>query len=232
MPNRPNRSADPAAREMLIRAEELGAKTVWDRHDDMKPLCGFGELGLCCDVCYMGPCRIDPFGERAQVGACGADAHLIVARNLARAVACGAAAHSDHGREVVEVFRAAAEDGASSGYALSNPEKLMALAAEWGVESANRPERQVAADLAARMASQFGLQDGPLIPLGRAPEEQRRRWQKLGIAPRGIDREIVELLLGYGANPRQKTAEGKTAAEMAAERGHAELAAQLARLAG
>ena len=194
MTNPQNRSADPAAREMLVLAEELGAKTVWDRHDDLKPLCGFGELGLCCDVCYMGPCRIDPFGERAQVGACGADAHLIVARNLARAVACGAAAHSDHGREVVEVFRSAAEAGASSGYAISNPEKLLALAAEWGVESTNRSERQVAADLAARMASQFGLQDGPLIPLARAPEEQRRRWEKLGIAPRGIDREIVELL--------------------------------------
>jgi len=92
-----NRSVDPAAQEMLVHAHAIGAKTVWDRRDEMQPLCGFGDLGLCCDVCYMGPCRIDPFGERSQVGACGADAHLIVARNLARAVACGAAAHSDHG---------------------------------------------------------------------------------------------------------------------------------------
>ena len=82
-----NRSVDPAAQEMLVHAHDIGAKTVWDRHEDMQPLCGFGDLGLCCDVCYMGPCRIDPFGERSQVGACGADAHLIVARNLARAVA-------------------------------------------------------------------------------------------------------------------------------------------------
>ena len=186
MPNPQSRSADPAAREMLIRAAELGAKTVWDRHDDLKPLCGFGELGLCCDVCYMGPCRIDPFGERAQVGACGADAHLIVARNMARAVACGAAAHSDHGREVVEVFRGAAEAGSTSGYAVSNPERLAALEAEWGVATAT--------GLADRMAAQFGLQNGPLIPLERAPEEQRRRWEKMGISPRGIDREIVELL--------------------------------------
>ena len=172
-----HRSADPAAQEMLARARDLGAKTVWDRHDDLEPRCGFGELGLCCDVCYMGPCRIDPFGERAQVGACGADAHLIVARNLARAVACGAAAHSDHGREVVEVLR--------SGAAVANPEKLNALAAEWGV---------AAGDLGARMESQFGAQQGPLIPLLRAPQEQRRRWEKMGITPRGIDREIVELL--------------------------------------
>ena len=172
-----HRSADPAAQEMLARARDLGAKTVWDRHDDLEPRCGFGELGLCCDVCYMGPCRIDPFGERAQVGACGADAHLIVARNLARAVACGAAAHSDHAREVVEVLR--------SGAAVANPEKLNALAAEWGV---------AAGDLGARMESQFGAQQGPLIPLLRAPQEQRRRWEKMGITPRGIDREIVELL--------------------------------------
>jgi carbon-monoxide dehydrogenase catalytic subunit len=186
MPNPQNRSADPAAREMLIRAAELGAKTVWDRHEDLKPLCGFGELGLCCDVCYMGPCRIDPFGERAQVGACGADAHLIVARNLARAVASGAAAHSDHGREVVEVFRGAAEAGSTSGYAVSNPERLAALEAEWGVATASA--------LADRMAAQFGLQNGPLIPLQRAPQEQRRRWEKMGISPHGIDRDIVELL--------------------------------------
>jgi carbon-monoxide dehydrogenase catalytic subunit len=172
-----HRSADPAAQEMLVRARDLGAKTVWDRHDDLQPFCGFGELGLCCDICYMGPCRIDPFGERAQVGACGADAHLIVARNLARAVASGAAAHSDHGREVVEALR--------TGYPVSNPDKLNALAAEWGVAPG---------DLAARLAAQFGAQEGPLIPLLRAPEEQRRRWDKLGITPRGIDREIVELL--------------------------------------
>ena len=186
MPNPQSRSADPAAREMLVRAAELGAKTIWDRHEDLKPLCGFGELGLCCDVCYMGPCRIDPFGERAQVGACGADAHLIVARNLARSVACGAAAHSDHGREVVEVFRGAAEGGSTSAYGISNRERLAALQAEWGVETA--------IGLADRMAAQFGLQNGPLIPLERAPQEQRRRWEKMGITPRGIDRDIVELL--------------------------------------
>src|ERR1035437_2440861 len=205
-----HRSADPAAQEMLERARDLGAKTVWDRHDALQPLCGFGELGLCCDICYMGPCRIDPFGERAQVGACGAPAPPPPGPHPGRggggrrparrgprrrrAVACGAAAHSDHGREVVEVFRGAAEGGSASGYAISNPEKLLALAAEWGVSSANRAERQVAADLAARMAAQFGLQDGPLVPLLRAPAEQRRRWEKMGIVPRGIDREIVELL--------------------------------------
>ncbi len=192
--NSHNRSVDPAAQEALAHAQELGAKTIWDRHDAMKPVCGFGELGLCCEICYMGPCRIDPFGERAQVGACGADAHLIVARNLARAVAAGAAAHSDHGREVVEVLRIVGESGAASGYAVTNFEKLKTLAEEWGVTVGDRTERQIVADLAALMKSQFGAQEGPLVPLLRAPEGQRARWDKAGIAPRGIDREIVELL--------------------------------------
>lgn len=189
-----NRSADPAAQEMLAHARDLGATTVWDRYDSQQPHCGFGELGLCCDICYMGPCRIDPFGERAQLGACGADAHLIVARNMARAVAAGTAAHSDHGREVVDVLRGVAEKDSASGYSISNPEKLRALAAEWGVAAGDGSDRHLAAGLAERMASQFGLQEGPLVPVLRAPEAQRARWEKMGITPRGIDREVVELL--------------------------------------
>ena len=91
-------SRDPAINQMVqhARAEEIA--TVWDRYKSQQPQCKFGAEGICCRLCHMGPCRIDPFGERAQVGACGADAHLIVARNFARAVAAGAAAHSDHGR--------------------------------------------------------------------------------------------------------------------------------------
>ena len=34
-----NRSVDPAAQEMLVYAHDIGAQTVWDRHDDMQPLC-------------------------------------------------------------------------------------------------------------------------------------------------------------------------------------------------
>ncbi len=188
------RSVDPAAREVLASARELGVATAWDRHERLTPLCGFGDLGLCCRICYMGPCRIDPFGDGPQLGACGADAHLIVARNLARAVAAGTAAHSDHGREVVAVLRHAAETGFSSGYGLASEERLRSLAAEWHVVDGGRPPRELALDLARAMSAQFGAQEGPLVPAQRAPAGQRERWGRLGIAPRGIDREVVELL--------------------------------------
>jgi anaerobic carbon-monoxide dehydrogenase catalytic subunit len=186
------RSIDPAAREVLERARTRGVALAWDRHDRLKPLCGFGDLGLCCSVCTMGPCRIDPFGEGPQEGACGADAHLIVARNLARAVAAGAAAHSDHGREVVEALRLAAEPGA--GLPIANEDRLRAVAREWGVAVDGQAAAAVARELADRMSAQFGAQHGPLVPAQRAPKGQRERWERLGVAPRGIDREVVELL--------------------------------------
>ena len=188
-----NRSVDPAAQQVLLYARDLGAVTAWDRHDAMQPLCGFGELGVCCHGCYMGPCRIDPFGEGAEVGICGASADLIVARNLARAVASGVAAHSDHGREVVGVLREASTGG-SSGYNVVNPTRLMALAAEWGIAASGRSVDDIAGDLARAMTAEFGRQEGRLTPALRAPEGQRTRWDALGIMPRGIDREIVDLL--------------------------------------
>ena len=171
-----DRSVDPAAQQVLLHTRGSGPATTWDRYDAMQPQCGFGELGLCCDVCFMGPCRIDPFGEGAQVGACGATADLIVARNLARAVAAGAAAHSDHGREVVAVLGETARGGAGSGYAIANPARLAALAAEWGIATSGRSVPEIAGDLAAAMAAQFGQQEGTLHPVLRAPEGQRARW--------------------------------------------------------
>lgn len=97
MANVEKKSIDLASQEVLKKAQEENIKTAWDRLELQEPQCGFGQLGLCCTVCAMGPCRIDPFGEGAQVGVRGANADTIAARNLARKVAVGASAHSDHG---------------------------------------------------------------------------------------------------------------------------------------
>ena len=57
------RSYDPASQYMLRVAEKRGYETAWDRFQAQEPQCGYGELGVCCRHCTMGPCRIDPFGE-------------------------------------------------------------------------------------------------------------------------------------------------------------------------
>jgi carbon-monoxide dehydrogenase catalytic subunit len=92
------KSIDPASQIILHKAEQEGIETAWDRYEKQIPQCSFGQLGICCRNCNMGQCRIDPFGEATEKGICGATADIIVARNLLRTIAAGAAAHSDHAR--------------------------------------------------------------------------------------------------------------------------------------
>jgi carbon-monoxide dehydrogenase catalytic subunit len=89
---------------MLEIAHKRGIETVWDRLAKQQPQCGYCNLGTSCRICAMGPCRVDPFGDGPQKGVCGADADIIVARNLARMIAAGASAHSDHGRDILETL--------------------------------------------------------------------------------------------------------------------------------
>jgi carbon-monoxide dehydrogenase catalytic subunit len=180
-----DRSIDPASQEMLDVCERAGLETAWDRFDRQQPQCGFGELGLCCRNCNMGPCRIDPFGEGPLKGVCGATSDIIVARNLLRSIAAGAAAHSDHGRDVAHTFKLMSEGKAPS-YHVTDKAKLERLMKEYNVES------QIA--LAEAIMAEFGKQEGPIQFTRRAPAKRVELWKKLGIDPRGIDREIVEIM--------------------------------------
>jgi len=56
------RSIDPAAKEMFDIMDREKYDNVWSRLEKQQPQCGYGELGICCKNCVMGPCRIDPFG--------------------------------------------------------------------------------------------------------------------------------------------------------------------------
>ena len=179
------RSIDPASQDMLDVCQRAGLDTAWDRYEKQQPQCGFGELGLCCRNCNMGPCRIDPFGEGATKGVCGATADIIVARNLLRSIAAGAAAHSDHARDVAHTFREVVYGRASS-YSIKDQDKMQRLMKEYGVQT------EIA--LADSIMAEFGKQDGPIQFTRRAPAKRQQLWEKFGIEPRGIDREIVECM--------------------------------------
>jgi carbon-monoxide dehydrogenase catalytic subunit len=181
------------ARAMLARAREEGVETVWDRLAAQQPQCGYCAMGLSCRNCAMGPCRIDPFGDGPTRGVCGADADTIVARNLGRTIAAGAAAHSDHGRDVLEVFAETAR-GQTTGYEVRDEEKLRRLAAELGIDEDGLPVAEVATRVAEAMFEDYGSRKERIGLLGRAPDARTARWAELGITPRGIDRENVEML--------------------------------------
>jgi len=181
------------AQAMIDRAGELGITTVWDRLAAQQPQCGYCALGLSCRNCAMGPCRVDPFGEGPQKGVCGADADVIVARNLGRTIAAGSSSHSDHGRDILETFGHLAH-AETSGYRIADEEKLRRIATEVGVVTEGRTAEEVAGDLADVLQEDYGSRRGSLSFIGRAPAVRRAKWEKLGITPRGVDRENVEML--------------------------------------
>jgi carbon-monoxide dehydrogenase catalytic subunit len=188
------KSVDPASQAALKIAEEKGVVTAWDREEAQKPHCGFGELGICCRICEMGPCRIDPFGNGPRLGVCGADAETIAARHLIRQIAAGAAAHSDHGRDIVHTLKLTAQ-GKAEGYEIKNPEKLKRIAKEWGIEIRNKSINDIALEVAETALGQWTQQEGELkFAAARPPKKTIENWRKHDLIPRGIDREIVETL--------------------------------------
>ena len=182
-------SSDPAAQEMLTRAEKLGIGTAFTRADDMIP-CNIGGAGMCCKQCGMGPCRLTKGG---QTGVCGATIDTIQARNLIRAIAAGTASHSDHGRDMTFILLAVA-NGETKDYILRDVAKLRLVASEYGIAIDKRTPMEIAKDLAELFMKQFGQQRGTLVPVKRAPAKRQALWKQLGVEPRGVDREVVEAL--------------------------------------
>jgi len=183
------RSVDPAAQQMLQRAEELGVSTAFSRAETMAP-CNIGAAGMCCKMCGMGPCRLTKDGA---TGVCGATIDVVQARNLVRMIAGGAAAHSDHGRDMAMTLKATA-NGHAEGYYIRDVAKLRTLAAHYGIPIEGRSPNEIANDLADLYLAQFGQQEGEVVLISRAPAKRQKLWHELGVVPRGIDREIVECM--------------------------------------
>ncbi len=167
-------------------------RTAYDRLDDRgMSACLFGSGGTCCRICNMGPCQIID-GVDSMVGVCGATADTVAARNFARLVAAGTAAHTDHAREMVRGFIATAKG--ETPHEIKDVEKLHKMAEVFGIETEGRDKNEIALELGERALAEFGQQDGTLTMLKRAPEKQQQIWKEKGVEPRGVDREVVEMM--------------------------------------
>jgi carbon-monoxide dehydrogenase catalytic subunit len=186
-------SINADALAMMDIAHREGIETVWDRLAKQEPQCGYCQLGTSCRICAMGPCRVDPFGDGPQKGVCGADADIIVARNLARMVVGGASAHSDHGRDILETLHLVGE-GLTDVYKITDSAKLRRLAAEYGLVTDSKSDQEVAKALAWQIMEEYGMRKSGLAMAKRAPQARKDIWQKTGTYPRGIDRENVEMM--------------------------------------
>jgi len=186
-----DKSIDRATESLFEKAKRDGAEICWDRLESQLPQCRFGRLGICCTNCAMGPCRA--FGHKANRGVCGATAETIAARNFARMIAAGVAAHSDHGRAVAQTFLQVAR-GEAPVYGIKDEQKLLQLAFDFGIEVGDRSIEEIARDVAEAVLAEFGKQESELCLIKRAPLRRQELWRQQGVVPRGIDREIVEIM--------------------------------------
>ncbi len=175
---------EAATNALLENGQKVGADTWQQRAKNQTPHCGFGESGTCCRICSMGPCRIT---KKAPRGICGCDVHGIVARNYLRFTAGGTATHSDHGREIMHTLHQTREGG---NYTVKDPEKLIRIAHEWGVETEGKDIYDLAHEMAEIGLLEYGKPFGTLKFLERAPEHTQKLWHDAEIAPRAIDREV------------------------------------------
>jgi carbon-monoxide dehydrogenase catalytic subunit len=175
---------EAATNRLLETGAKVGADSWQMRVKNQTPHCKFGEQGVCCRICSMGPCRITP---KAPRGICGCDVHGIVGRNFLRFTAGGAATHSDHGREICITLSHTAPDG---DYQVKDPEKLIRIAKEWGVETEGKDIYDLAHEMSELAQEEYGKIKGVSRWLKRAPQHTQDLWHKAGIEPRAIDREV------------------------------------------
>ena len=177
---------EAATNRLLETAEKVGADTWQLRAKNQTPHCKFGEEGVCCRICSMGPCRVS---KKAPRGICGCDVHGIVGRNYLIFTAGGAATHSDHGREICHTLHCTAPDG---NYKVKDPAKLIRIAKEWGVETEGKDIYDLAHEMAELALLEYGKPFGFQNFTNRAPQHTQELWDKAGIRPRAIDREVSQ----------------------------------------
>ena len=180
---------DPTIIDLLSITDEENISTAFSRAASIKP-CPIGSDGACCKMCGMGPCRL--VGKTTR-GVCGATLGTVAARNFARMVAAGGAAHSDHGRDLAFTLIAVGK-GEAEGYQVKDVAKLQQVAAYLGISTQGKDTNQLAVEVGELALQQFGQQRGEVIYASRATKKRQELWRKLGVMPRGVDREIVEIM--------------------------------------
>ena len=181
-----------ATAQMLEKARRDGVETAFDRAANMRA-CPIGKDSACCKHCFMGPCRLNAKDPYSKVGVCGATIDTIMARNFARAVAAGSAAHTDHGMGMLDLFRDVL-NGKIKDYSIKNPQKCIEVAESIGIETEDRELKDIAMDLYHELKRTYTQVDGEIPFAKRVPAKTLETWRKEGIVPRGAMREIMELM--------------------------------------
>ncbi|KPV62667.1 MAG: Acetyl-CoA decarbonylase/synthase complex subunit alpha [Candidatus Bathyarchaeota archaeon BA1] len=202
------KTIDEAAKLMIKRAEELEIETVYHRFDRMQPQCEAGLRGLCCTICMMGPCKLDPaIGVVRTI--CGSDVDTIVARTLLRKIAGGCGAHADHAFEVAHILYLLGKRGSEGKfpYKVADEEKLTTVAKKLGIEIEGKKVSDIAKEVSEKALEDYGRVHSETLNFLKAYATRKRIeiFDGLGVLPRAVWREICEAMhrttIGVDADP-------------------------------
>lgn len=126
--------------------------------------CGFGALGICCQQCSLGPCRLNPFSQEPQSSRCGLSADALVLRNYLMRLTLGASSFACYGEKLVSK-------------ALNHQEKNVVRVARRALKDFSGCSREICHFLKSCLSS-----------------KQLTVLLKHKIAPRGIRESILEVL--------------------------------------
>jgi anaerobic carbon-monoxide dehydrogenase catalytic subunit len=185
-------TACDATAQMLAKAERDGVETAFHRAAGMKA-CPIGAESACCKHCSMGPCRLVGKGPYEKTGVCGATIDTVQSRNFARMVAAGAAAHTDHGMNMLNLFRDVV-NGKIKDYVIKDTFKLEEVAKSIGIETAGREINDIAVDLYKELERTYTQVEGEIPFAKRVPQKTLDTWRQYNAVPRGAMREIMDLL--------------------------------------
>ena len=68
------------------------------------------------------------------------------------------------------------------------------MAIDFGITVEGRAIKEIAIELGEKALAEFGKQQGELVYIKKAPLKRQEIWKKQGVTPRGIDREVVEMM--------------------------------------
>ena len=191
-----DKTPDPAVKQMILHMEQIGCDTTFDRFDKQKPQCSFGLAGVCCKICNMGPCKVTP---KSPKGVCGADADLIVARNLLRSMAAGVSQHGIHAREVILALKYAAEGKLDLPIVGEN--KIRTTAVQFGIDTEEKTIKELASEIANILLEDLSrtVPDEYKTIKACAPPERQAVWKELDILPISAYHEVFEAYHRTGA---------------------------------
>jgi len=181
---------DPAMREMYQHVHAQGLTNVFDRWEQQEKIrCNFCVQGLSCQLCAQGPCRIS---AKVPRGACGVDAHVMVARNFVyRHVTIGTSANMFHAMQAARTLKAAVQ-APESGLKIRDRDKVLKYAEMAGLNTSHDVNK-VALDFVNWILEDMGrpyYEESAMVE-AFAPAKRKELWRKLGIFPGGGNSEVA-----------------------------------------